>query len=675
MSSSDQKTQIKSHVETLCRKVIKEKGWRPFNDLVVEVQPMLSSFGAFITLDERKIHVQTGEDLYEAVDSMIKDEKLTLSRDEVLERIMYLIMVHEYGHHQYCPRTNENFASILEGSFKAIEGREYRQERIIQLCLELHNMFSDTILNTINAQIDPDAKKYREGLDLAYLLMSHYNKKMQGQRADKAHTLFLQTNKFLCSNDPKIEEKMGKYYARFFWGRQRYLRKTIDVFTGNENLTNAVLNRDMNDQAVSDLIGRINDSSLWNGMSYDYTNIMYSFLKQKNNWLQNSFSRSKEEKESQNGQDQKKQDQKKQDQDNSGQNSDQQKNPSQPKKGNTEKIGDKKEKKDSGEGNKEEKDKTEKDKTHSNGQMSKALEDFLRKLLEQRNKHTPLSSDFLNYFERLNSLYTERASRVELFVEGNKQDDPQYEHLMGKEEMPLEEFNSRGIDWASTRIITSAEGGKNVELFRKDTPLILPFKSDELPGGIPDLSFILDSSGSMDFDPFNGDGYGKYHFASLGFYSILKFLEEIGLAPLLNYHLINFSDTTVSSGWRSYSEIMLVKQALFDYQGRGTFLDPQSIRDLKMKRKDNFICFMLADGEFNSNDNQKEIIKEIEEMRGIGGAGFYLFQIGGHSAFSQELENRGFQVKLIRGAEDFMNLSIRFTRDFYGEVAKNVDNL
>ena len=81
------------------------------------------------------------------------------------------------------------------------------------------------------------------------------------------------------------------------------------------------------------------------------------------------------------------------------------------------------------------------------------------------------------------------------------------------------------------------------------------------------------------------------HYAVLAFYSILKDLEQKGIAPLLNYHLINFSQDSISSGWCSYSEITKVKQTIFDYQGLGTKLDPMTLSNLRLERKDNFILF------------------------------------------------------------------------------------
>ena len=54
----------------------------------------------------------------------------------------------------------------------------------------------------------------------------------------------------------------------------------------------------------------------------------------------------------------------------------------------------------------------------------------------------------------------------------------------------------------------------------------------------------------------------------------------------------------------------------------------------------------------------------------MGGLGFYLFQHGGTGLthFSKKVKSAGGQVQVINSVEDFMNKTIKFTKDLYGEV-------
>ncbi len=623
---------LESHVEQLCIKVIDEKGWKTFKDIEVKALEQPYPLVAFITLAERRININVSQDLYKITEDLIKEEKISRSSESLLEPLMYFGVVHEHGHHQYCPRTREDLQQVLEGIFEAIQGRECEIEKIKGLCLGIHNMFSDTVLNTINSRTDDKSESYREGLDTFYMISGSYLSKLGIKRRwTKPFTLFLESNQLLCNTNQETNEKMHKkYFPRFFPGFQRYRKKLLNVFTGDEELTKKVLERNLSEEETEVLTNRLKDTSLWKKMAHDYANIIYPFMKQEEgqerDMLENSFS--KEE---------------------------------QPSHRRSSK----------GSGGKEDKQKGSCDKQcdkQRGGNKKNPLDEILDKLLKNE-KHMPYTSPFLAQFWKLDQVYRSRAGKIALYAEENHQGN-QDEENMSVEEMPFEEFDPKDVDWASTRMLTKNDGTKHVELYRYSNPLILPFESEETPVGIPDISFIFDSSGSMDFQPFAGDGCGHYHFAVLAFYSILNFLEKEGLAPLINYHLINFSETTYSSGWCQYGEINKVKRTLFDHQGGGTTLDPQALEDLRINRKDNMICFMLSDTGFNSSENEKKVIEEVDKIIDTRGIGFYLFQLGYPSGFSKAMEERNVPVHHVKSAEDFMNKAIRFSKDLYGELVK-----
>ncbi len=655
-------TTLKQDLEHMCGQILERKRWTQFRDFQVVVEPTMSAFGAHITLADWKIKVIVGEDFYQAVDSAIKDRQLDLTRDAMIEKIMYTLLLHEHGHFAYAPKTKEDLQHIIAGIYQAIEGREYQMDTIQQLCFYIHNMYTDTILNTVNAHTDDDQQLFRDGLALTYILMNNYTSKVLKQKTDKAHALFLSSNQILCQTDIKYYEKIQPFFPRFFASFNRYRGKIMDIFTGNHEITQNALKRELTDGDRTAMLRHMQDTASWEAMAYEYALIVYPFLRQQFQWMQSSYTRKQPSSGSESGTPTKSN------------------SPSQPQSGSgqgKEGLGKKEkplpqpgsgQKKTSGSDTKKTGSKEEKEEENHQSDAGKQI---IRRLIAD-TIHVPYSSPFLKQFARLDRLYTQRAGRLALFAEEEASMSPHLEIPLGQEQVSPEAFRLKGMDWASTRFYERPDGSRNIELYHRNIPLILPFEVEEKQGGLPDLAWIFDSSISVEFRPFEGEGEGDYHFAAQTFYSQLNYLEEIGIAPLLHYFTANFSRETISSGWCSYSEINTAKRAIFDYQGLGTYLDPAVFCTLRQSRRDNALCFMLSDTRFNSMSNMEEILREIDEMQSMGGIGFYLFLLGGSPTyFSSEIERRGLPVHPIQRAEDFLHAQIRFTKDLYSEVVRS----
>jgi len=633
------KTDLESHINSLGHQVIEEKGWRTFRDFKVDVSKKHLTMGAYITLAERRISILVPEFFNEILDLMVHQEKLSGTRNNLVDALVYTAIVHEHGHHQHCPKHREGIKRIMAGSFDALKGMEHKKERIESLCFYIHNLFSDTILDTINAHTDPKKEKYRLGRDLIHLVAAHSQSVMArrlGQkksRPDKAMALFYNSCHLLQERNLEIGDRMQKYLPKFFIGYPRYTRKIIDIFTGDKALSDYVIKRELNEEMTCYLVDRLQDTSLWNRMSYDYTNIIYPFIKKEEEYMNNSFTRGEG---------------------NSSGNSS----------GDKDCNSEDDENKSCQSGSNGTGDEDENNK----GKAPKDLQDFLDGLFEEDAERDGSASSFVPNLALLDKLYKERAGKLALAAEEEVNQNLTYS--VGSEPMPLSEFKIEDVDWASTRIHEKNDGTVDIELYRKNNPLNVSIETEENPWGIPDLSFIFDSSLSMLFKPFEGDGRGEYHLAALTFYSILRNLEEEGIAPLLNYNVINFSKETKASGWQSYADIVQVKKALFDYQGNMTMLNPKKLAELREKRLDNFLSFMLSDGGFNTQKNEDKVVEEIEKMQATGGIGFYYFNIGPSGSFAKTLRQKGIPVQNIDSVEDFMGTTIRFTRGLYGELKK-----
>ena len=573
---------LKDRIRSLCLEVIRENGWAAFNDISVDVMeksphPIL----AYIDLRNRHITVKIDSEI-ESIWEQI-EKKHEIHFPEFLRTLVHFIVHHEYSHHKTCPFSKERFESILSGIYDALKTRELRLEALEQKIMTIHNMFSDTVINTLNSHIPSEA--YRKGLFIAYMLMGFYlqrTKRFFKPRMDKGMTLFISSNLALCQIKHELQENMGRYYARYSY--PRVMLKIINIFSGDEKITQEIVSGGKSLITVE----RMRNHPLWKDMAFKYATIIYPFINQPQKGLSNSFDPNPDE---------------------------------------------------------------------SSGQPSPVQEFVGEK--ESTPKKIPFIARITHDYDTLDRLYRERAGIITLQAESRVLNVPSYEHYVGTEEIDLSEFNHKRIEWGATRI-----SNKSIELHQRNFSLDFDFDSESREiSSLPDMAFIFDSSSSMLFKPLEGNGYGEYHYAALAFYSILRDLETKNIAQMLKYNMINFSFSTVSSGWCSYSDIEKVKRALFQYQGNCTVLDPQTIKDLRTNRHDNCVVFMLSDTEFNDIFNAHAILREIKQFD--QGISFYLFQLGSPSFFSNAIEKMGFSVHYVTSAEDFMEKTINFTKSRY----------
>ena len=161
--------------------------------------------------------------------------------------------------------------------------------------------------------------------------------------------------------------------------------------------------------------------------------------------------------------------------------------------------------------------------------------------------------------------------------------------------------------------------------------------------GYPDIYFIVDSSGSMGWAPF--EEQENYHIVCVGVYAILHFLRETGILEDVSFNIINFSDITISSGWVDHFEMDKFKKILFHYQGGGTSLNKRVLEDTakqhlsKVKNYDShFLMFLISDGYIANED---EVVKVIEQLLSKQNQVVYMSIGVGETPFFKKLEKFG----------------------------------
>ena len=218
------------------------------------------------------------------------------------------------------------------------------------------------------------------------------------------------------------------------------------------------------------------------------------------------------------------------------------------------------------------------------------------------------SVDYVGSFNLLNALYQERAREIMInypIGSGNTLTTVTAIPLTTKKIDP-DALNIKKAIWSKTRIHASDE----IELYQSD----LTVDIDEGPivqrQTILDLALLVDSSGSMEADLVAGNE-GPYDLLLRAQFSLLNWLEKNGKVNYMNFAVINFSSQTHFSGWHPYSEIRAIKEALFQFQGGGTTLNPQVIKSLYSKNKKSFLAILTTDGAIS---NLSDVFHELRAL-------------------------------------------------------------
>ena len=266
--------------------------------------------------------------------------------------------------------------------------------------------------------------------------------------------------------------------------------------------------------------------------------------------------------------------------------------------------------------------------------------------------------DYYMGYEALDALYRSRATRIEIETTTVSRQGMALEVAhMGREELKHGVPELNAIDWGATRFDSDGQ----MHLYRKTMPVIQETAAKVQMGGFPDLLFVVDSSGSMKWDPKRGTG--PYDALLRAIFSVFDFLEKHGKAPYMRFAVVNFSSMTTKTPWHGYPDLRKVKEALFKWQGGGTVLNCRVLDELTASSSDAFLCLMVTDSCIR---NATEVLATIERMVRRGHR-FVLIQIGAANAMAQGAEALGVPVHLITDPSQLQGLCLEHTRRNYSD--------
>ena len=286
--------------------------------------------------------------------------------------------------------------------------------------------------------------------------------------------------------------------------------------------------------------------------------------------------------------------------------------------------------------------------------------DFRNRILQRIIGDGPGAATTTPSADVLHALYQQRAKRITMPSTASQGHESRFPvaHLT-RRPLGLLVPTLGEIDWGATRPMPDGR----LELCRKHLPVEKPIPVHAAQGGIPDLCYVVDSSGSMRWNWRQGEG--PYDCLLRAIYSVERFLAETRKGPLLRYCAVNFSNTTVRTRWCDFADLAEVRKLLFRHQSGGTRLDCQVLRQVAAESRDRFLCIMVTDGQLK---NAAEVAASAVDLSARGNW-FTLIHIGAQSALVKLIRDAGLPAHTISAASELEGLCLEYAQRTWGTEA------
>ena len=198
---------------------------------------------------------------------------------------------------------------------------------------------------------------------------------------------------------------------------------------------------------------------------------------------------------------------------------------------------------------------------------------------------------------------------------------------------------------------------EEVLLYHKTLPLSITTPTPGSHRSFPDIAFVVDNSGSMDWDPATASG--KYDAVIIMIFSLLHWLETKHFAPLLRYQLMCFSTQTRTTGWLDYYHLEELYRVLFHYEGSGTRIAAQPFETL-LKSSHKKAILMLSDGEITNHVEVKLLLEKYKSQ-----IIFLYVQLGPATKMTAHLHDLKLPVLFIKDPRRLPALALEFFGRLY----------
>lgn len=252
--------------------------------------------------------------------------------------------------------------------------------------------------------------------------------------------------------------------------------------------------------------------------------------------------------------------------------------------------------------------------------------------------------------------YTARTKEVRLSCSSGNiaRDNHPVSPLIVTEVDPMRMPALKDFNWPRTLLFPGKDDERpDFQLYWNEEYITVPIHAVASQNTMPDLSFWVDSSQSMGFQPFSAkERNNNYDLLLRAVFGAIRWLEQQGYARYLNYSVLNFSEKTQYSGWKSWEERQQIWDTLFAYQDGGTKFDLGVMEKLMEEAKRPFVAIMVTDGEI---DNWQKALNEINSQFWVS-KNFIFIQLGKPGNLSRALSEKSFPVHVVRKCDDLGDL-------------------
>ncbi len=607
-------------------------GWESiYNFTLTHKQDLDQYLEAFIDMESWTININYSINIFQEFAKLISEHQLTSQ----LERPLYLekncsilneldhhhpwefhaefyemigeILLHETGHSQECPIDNDRFAEIIHAITTALHEKKKAGIRNV---IYVANQFTDLIVNVING-LEPSNRFVRNGFFLFYFLeLVHQN------NFDISFGLFLLTNIKLILHSQNLAKKLEKeIIPRLFSGYEELLNKLVRIFCPYDEILEKInQNKTLTENQRWKIINYLTISESWEELAYDYALIIADYLEENEETpIQNiplssftyDFLHNKEYRKEIN--------------DNI----------------------------------------IDSQLTHEELNNIGNFQQSGISIKNRIDKPYPRYGDLqigqllLEDVDYLDCLYRQRLQRIEL-RNLQKTKSKQNPVIWLNRSIMTDYDNIMDFDPLNVFFLPNSE---ELLLYKKSLPLDPEFIGSKDMKSFPNLAIIYDDSGSMNWDYHTGTG--KYDYLIIMIYSIWKWLSNQSQSPVIEYNLTAFSSTTRSSGWIDYYHFETLLKLLFNKESQGTLLDPKELEKILCYPREKAVL-LISDGEISSSSKILKLLKQYKSQ-----ISFLMIQIGSMSKFARKLLDFGFQVQIVKKAEDLRGLALDFLKKVY----------
>jgi hypothetical protein len=280
----------------------------------------------------------------------------------------------------------------------------------------------------------------------------------------------------------------------------------------------------------------------------------------------------------------------------------------------------------------------------------------------------------IEYSLELDDYYSRQAQSLQV-KDGNKgrhEEEPELLPVGFLDYAPasLRDLACGQIDWFRTRRSPpSDENPSGLQLHRLTDPLEIPAKAfDPASRNVPNLLLVVDSSGSMAFNPqATGAARGRFDVVLNACWNLFHFLKERGLEDEVWVNAVNFSGATRSSGWHRGDALDPVKRVLGFYEGGGTTLDTSAIRSARESSPGRLLAVAMTDGCLSNTPAALEELRRTIEA----GHSLVLLHIGVPNAFTEGVRRMGGSVHILNHAHELVGLCLDLAKATYGDVERH----